>query len=160
MNHSAVLKLSSIKITREVTETFEDLLKVTNFHTLILQECQFTSQTMTEFLNSLQYYNSVCHFEIAMNFEDEDTWKSFCSACSHIMVLESLSFKGMIISEPYMRQLITAVRNNEHISTLKFDNCMLVKLPTFYLGKQSYKFYDVSKCRFLRCANLRPSQNL
>ncbi|ENN74277.1 hypothetical protein YQE_09249, partial [Dendroctonus ponderosae] len=143
MNHSATLKLSSIKITREVTETFEDLLKVTNFHTLILQECQFTSQTMTEFLNSLQYYNSVCHFEIAMNFEDEDTWKSFCSACSHIMVLQSLSFKGMIISEPYMRQLITAVRNNEHISTLKFDNCVLVKLPTFYLVEALMTSYTI-----------------
>lgn len=134
MNHSANLKLCSIKMKRDVIETLEDILKVTNFHTLILQECQFTPETMTEFLNILQYYKSVCRFEIAMNFEDDDTWRCFCSACSSIEVLESLSFKGMIISEPYMRHLINAIKNNEHITILKFDCCMLVKLPTFYLG--------------------------
>lgn len=133
LNHSAMLKLSSIKITAEVNETLEDILKVTNFHTLILQECQFTPETMTEFLNILEYYKSVCHFEVAMRFDDDDTWKCFCSACSNIMVLESLSFKGMVISEPYMRQLISAIRNNPNITILKFDGCMLVKLPSFYL---------------------------
>lgn len=143
MNHSANLKLCSIKMKREVIETLEDILKVTNFHTMILQECQFTPQTMTEFLNILQYYKSVCHFEIAMNFEDDDTWRCFCSACSNIEVLESLSFKGMIISEPYMRHLINAIKNNSNITTLKFDCCMLVKLPTFYLG--IYKIL-IKKC--------------
>ncbi|KAL1492778.1 hypothetical protein ABEB36_010975 [Hypothenemus hampei] len=132
-NHSATLKLASIKITSEVTETLEDLLKVTNFNTLILQECQFTTQTMTEFLNSLQYYNSVRNFEIAMNFENDDTWKCFCQACCHIVGLQSLSFKGMIINEHYMRHLISAVKSNSNISSLKFDSCMLVTLPTFYL---------------------------
>lgn len=133
MNHSATLKLSAIKISVEVTETLEDILKVANFNTLILQECEFTPQTMTEFLNSLQYYNSVCHFEIAMNFDDDDTWRCFCSACSHILALKSLSFKGMKINEPYMRHLIGVVKNNQNISMLKFDECMLVNLPTFYL---------------------------
>lgn len=140
MNHSATLKLSAIKISVEVTETLEDILKVANFNTLILQECEFTPQTMTEFLNSLQYYNSVCHFEIAMNFDDDDTWRCFCSACSHILALKSLSFKGMKINEPYMRHLIGVVKNNQNISMLKFDECMLVNLPTFYLG--SYFFFN------------------
>ncbi|XP_050313873.1 protein phosphatase 1 regulatory subunit 37-like [Anthonomus grandis grandis] len=133
LNHSATLKLSGIKISREVNETLEDILKVTNFHSLALQECQFTSETMTEFLNMLEYYKSVCHFEIAMNFDDDETWKCFCNACSNIMVLESLSFKGMVLSEPYMRHLMSAIKNNPNITTLKFDGCMLVKLPTFYL---------------------------
>ncbi|XP_076261629.1 uncharacterized protein LOC143197245 isoform X2 [Rhynchophorus ferrugineus] len=133
MNHSATLKLNSIRITCEVNETLEDILKVTNFHTLILQECQFTPETMTEFLNMLEYYSSACHFEIAMNFDDDDTWLCFCTACSNIMVLESLSFKGMEISEQYTRKLINVIKNNTNITTLKFDGCMLVKLPTFYL---------------------------
>ncbi|XP_060536898.1 protein phosphatase 1 regulatory subunit 37-like isoform X2 [Cylas formicarius] len=132
-NHSAILKLSSIKITSEVNETLEDILKITNFHTLVLQDCQFTPETITEFLNILEYYKSVSHFEVAMNFEEDDTWKCFCSACSNIMVLESLSFKGMVISELYMRHLINAIKNNSNITTLKFDGCMLVKLPSFYL---------------------------
>ncbi|XP_066158503.1 protein phosphatase 1 regulatory subunit 37 homolog isoform X2 [Euwallacea fornicatus] len=133
INHSATLKLASIKMSCEVAETLEDILKVANFHTLILQECEFTPQIMTEFLNSLHYYNSVCHFEIAMNFEDDDTWKSFCSACGNILALECLSFKGMKINEPYMRSLIHAIKNNPNIAILKFDSCMLEKLPTFYL---------------------------
>lgn len=133
MNHSATFKLNCIKITFDVNETLEDILKVTNFHTLILQECQFTPETMTEFLNMLEYYKSACHIEVAMNFDDDDTWKCFCCACSNIMVLESLSFKGMDITEPYTRQLINVIKNNSNITTLKFDGCMLVKLPTFYL---------------------------
>ncbi|KAJ8941252.1 hypothetical protein NQ314_010450 [Rhamnusium bicolor] len=132
-NHSAILKLNSVKITSEVNETLEDILKVTNFHTLILNDCKFTPETMSEFLNMIEFYESVCHFEIEMNFEDDDTWKCFCSACNNIMVLESLSFKKMVINEPYMRSLLSAVKNNSNITMLKFDGCMLVKLPSFYL---------------------------
>ncbi|KAJ8923644.1 hypothetical protein NQ315_010224 [Exocentrus adspersus] len=132
-NHSAVLKLNSVKITSEVNETLEDLLKVTNFHTLILHDCKFTPETMTEFLNMLEFYESIRHFEIEMNFDDDDTWRCFCNACSNIMVLESLSFRKMVLNEPYMRSLINTIKNNPNITMLKFDSCMLVKLPNFYL---------------------------
>ncbi|KAJ8942480.1 hypothetical protein NQ318_017775 [Aromia moschata] len=50
------------------------------------------------------------------------------------MVLQSLSFKKMVINEPYMRSLLSAIKNNCNITMLKFDSCMLVKLPSFYLG--------------------------
>jgi transcriptional regulator NrdR family protein len=131
-NHSAVLNLSMINITNEVNETLEDLLKVANFRTLVLYECKFTPETISEFLNMLEYYESVCDIEVAMNF-DEITWKCFCNACTNIMVLESISFKGMVINENYMRLLLNAVKNNSIITTLKFDACMLIKLPSFYL---------------------------
>ncbi|CAH1153474.1 unnamed protein product [Phaedon cochleariae] len=133
MNHSATMKLHSIKVTSEVNETLEDIFKVTNFHTLILNDCKFTPETMSEFLNMLEYYESACHFEIEMNFEDDDTWKCFCNACNNIMVLESLSFKKMVINETHMRSLLSAIKNNCNITMLKFDSCMLVKLPSFYL---------------------------
>lgn len=127
-----------------MNETLEDLLKVTNFHTLTLSDCKFTPETMNEFLNMLEYYESVCHFEIEMNFEDEDTWKYFCSACSNITTLESLSFKKMGINEQYMRSLLSAVRNNSSITMLKFDTCGLVKLPNFYLGKFFFTIFKFS----------------
>lgn len=123
-----------MRITSEVNETLEDLLKVTNFHTLILNDCKFTPETMSEFLNMLEFYESIRHFEIEMNFDDDDTWKCFCNACSNIMVLESLSFKKMDINEPYMRALMSTIKSNSNITMLKFDGCMLVKLPSFYLG--------------------------
>nr|CAH7751844.1 unnamed protein product [Callosobruchus chinensis] len=133
MDHSTDLKLIGISVTSEVNETIEDLLKVTNFHTLILQHCKFTPETLNEFLNMLEFYESVCHFEIEMHFDDDDAWRCFCHACSNIMVLESLSFKKMDISEPYMRLLLNAVRSNPNITMLKFESCGLDKLPSFYL---------------------------
>lgn len=123
-----------INITNEVNETLEDLLKIVNFRTLILYECKFSSETISEFLNMLEYYEPICDIEVAMNF-DETAWKCFCNACTNIMVLESISFKGMVINENYMRMLLGAVKTNTRITTLKFDACMLIKLPSFYLGK-------------------------
>ncbi|XP_001808136.3 protein phosphatase 1 regulatory subunit 37 isoform X1 [Tribolium castaneum] len=131
-NHSAVLNLSMINITNEVNETLEDLLKVSNFRTLVLYECKFTSETISEFFNMLEYYGSVCDIEVAMNF-DETAWKCFCNACTNLTVLEAISFKGMVINENYMRMLLNAVKSNTRITTLKFDACMLIKLPSFYL---------------------------
>ncbi|XP_050519177.1 protein phosphatase 1 regulatory subunit 37-like isoform X2 [Diabrotica virgifera virgifera] len=133
LNHSAVLKLSSVNITAEVNDTLEDLFRVTNFSSLSLVDCKFNAETMNEFLNMLEYYDSVCHLELEMNFQDEDVWKCFCSACSNISVLESLSLKKMTINESYMRFLLRAVKTNNHITTLKFDGCVLAKLPSFYL---------------------------
>ncbi|XP_072402923.1 uncharacterized protein [Diabrotica undecimpunctata] len=133
LNHSAVLKLSSVNITSEVNDTLEDLFRVTNFNSLTLVDCKFSAETMNEFLNMLEYYDSVCHLELEMNFEDEDLWKCFCSACSNISVLESLSLKKMTINESYMRFLLRAIKTNNHITILKFDGCVLAKLPSFYL---------------------------
>lgn len=110
------------------------MLKVTNFHTVILNDCKFTPETLSEFLNMLEYYDSTCHLEVEMIFEDEDLWKTFCLACTNIMSLESLTFKKMDINETYMRSLLSAVRNNSNITILKFDSCILMKLPSFYLG--------------------------
>lgn len=122
-----------LNITREVNETLEDILKIANFRTLILNECKFTSETISEFLNMLEYYASVREIEVAMNFDDCEAWKYFCSACSNITILESISFRGMAINESYMRMLLNAINHNKAITVLKFDACILVKLPTFYL---------------------------
>ncbi|CAH1979359.1 unnamed protein product [Acanthoscelides obtectus] len=133
MDHSTDLKLIDINITSEVNETIEDLFKVANFHTLILKNCKLTPETLNEFLNMLEFYESVSHLEIEMQFEDDDAWRCFCHACSNIMVLESLSFKKMDVSEHYMRLLLNAVRSNPNITMLKFEGCKLDKLPSFYL---------------------------
>lgn len=124
-----------VNITNEVNETLEDLLKVANFRTLVLYECKFTPETISEFLNMLEYYESVCEIEVAMNVDEIEAWKSFCNACSNIVILEAISFKGMVINDAYMRMLLNALRSNSRITILKFDACMLVKLPSFYLGK-------------------------
>ncbi|KAJ3639464.1 hypothetical protein Zmor_002824 [Zophobas morio] len=131
-NRSAVLNLSMITITNEVNETLEDILRVANFRTLVLYECKFTAETISEFLNMLEYYESISDIEVSMNF-DETAWKCFCNACTNILVLESISFRGMVINENYMRMLLNVVKNNIGIATLKFDACMLIKLPSFYL---------------------------
>ena len=120
-----------------MNETLEDILRVANFRTLVLYECKFTAETISEFLNMLEYYESISDIEVSMNF-DETAWKCFCNACTNILVLESISFRGMVINENYMRMLLNVVKNNIGIATLKFDACMLIKLPSFYLGKSVY----------------------
>ncbi|CAH0562280.1 unnamed protein product [Brassicogethes aeneus] len=131
-NHSATLNLASVNITSEVNETLEELLQVSNFNTLILNDCKFTPATITEFLNMLEFYESVCNIEVRMKF-DEETWKCFCNACGNIEVLESISFKEITVNDSYMRPLIHTVNRNKNITILKFDTCLLDKLPSFYL---------------------------
>lgn len=89
----------------------------------------------------LEYYESVCHLEVSMNFDDEDTWRCFCTAISNIVVLESLSFKRMNINDQLMRILLHALKSNKNITTLKFDGCLLAKLPNFYLSKYKHTHF-------------------
>lgn len=83
----------------------------------------------------LEYYESVIELELAIDFEDLEAWKTFCGVVGKSIFLESISFKSMNIDEQHMRLFLSAVKNNENITVLKFDSCALVKLPSFYLGK-------------------------
>lgn len=133
LNHSATLSLSSIKLTYEVNETLEDLLKVTNFRKVVLSDCKFTAETITEFFNMLEYYESIRELELAVNFENTDAWQSLCNLCCNLELLEVISFKEMTINEEYMRKLLHAVKSNPNLTVLRFDGCTLDKLPSFYL---------------------------
>lgn len=130
-----MLNLSAISISTEVCETLEDLFKIANFRTIILNDCKFTPETIREFLNMLEYYESTAELEITIDFEDLEAWKTFCNVIAKSLFLESISFKSMNIDEQYMRCFLNAVKNNSNITILKFDSCALVKLPSFYLGK-------------------------
>ncbi|KAL3289423.1 hypothetical protein HHI36_022848 [Cryptolaemus montrouzieri] len=133
INHSASLNLSSIHLTNDVNETLEDLLKVTNFQKITLSDCKFNSDTISEFLNMLEYYESTRELEVSVKFENHESWQSFCNACGNLNMLEVISFKGMDISEDYMRKLLHAVKSNSKITTLRFDGCELDMMPSFYL---------------------------
>lgn len=144
MNYSATLKLTGIKVSAEVNETLEDLLKVTNFNCITLSGCVFSPETMNEFMNMVEFYQSTKNFEIELNFEDDATLGIFCNACSHMIDLESISFKKMNINESSMRSLMGCIKHNNNINTLKFDGCSLVKLPNFYLSKYHTLFTLIS----------------
>lgn len=135
INHSAIFNLYSINLTNDVNETLEDLLKVTNFQKISLSDCKFTSDTISEFLDMLEYYESTRELEVSVQFESNEAWQSFCNACMNLNMLEVISFKGMSISEEHMRKLLHAVKNNSRITTLRFDNCELDMMPSFYLGE-------------------------
>lgn len=121
-------------------ETLEDIFKIANFRTIVLNDCKFSPNTIREFLNMLEYYESVTELELAIDFEDLEAWKTFCSVIGKSLFLESISFKSMNIDEQYMRYFLSAVKNNDSITVLKFDSCALVKLPSFYLGKFGFHF--------------------
>ncbi|XP_045482241.1 protein phosphatase 1 regulatory subunit 37-like [Harmonia axyridis] len=133
INHSATFNLCSINLTNDVNETLEDLLKVANFQRITLSDCKFTSDTISEFLDMLEYYESTKELEVSVKFESNEAWQSFCNACMNLDMLEVISFKGMCISEEYMRKLLHAVKSNSKITTLRFDSCELDMMPSFYL---------------------------
>ncbi|XP_044765844.1 protein phosphatase 1 regulatory subunit 37-like [Coccinella septempunctata] len=133
INHSATFNLCSINLTNDVNETLEDLLKVTNFQKITLSDCKFTSDTISEFLDMLEYYESTRELEVSVQFESNEAWQSFCNACMNLDKLEVISFKGVNINEEYMRKLLHAVKINSKITTLKFDGCDLDMVPSFYL---------------------------
>lgn len=133
-NRSATLNLASLTITREVCETLEDLLKVSNFRSIVINDCKFTQETIREFLNMLEYYESVSELVISEDFDDREAWKTLCTIIGKSNYLEAITFKEMTINEEYMRYFINALKQNEYISVLKFDSCALAKLPCFYLG--------------------------
>lgn len=133
-NRTAVLNLSSILVSREVCETLEDVLKVVNFRTIIIKECEFTQETIREFLNMLEYYESVSELVLSQNFDDSE-WRTLCSIVGKSNYLESITFKEVNISDSYMRTFVNNVKLNENITTLRFDSCGLAQLPTFQLSK-------------------------
>ncbi|KAK9890412.1 hypothetical protein WA026_010502 [Henosepilachna vigintioctopunctata] len=133
VNHSATLNLSSITLTNDVNETLEDLLKVTNFQKIILSDCKFSNDSISEFLNMLEYYESTRELEVSVNFDNSEAWQTFCNACANLDLLEVISFKGMIIGEEYMRNLLHVIKINSKITTLRFDGCELKMTPSFYL---------------------------
>lgn len=122
-----------MNITVEVSETLEDIFKITNFQKIILNHCTFSDGTAFEFINMIEYYEPTTELEVTTDFSDYDLWKAFCSMIRRSQHLETVIFTNMNIDEMYTRQLIFSLNNNPKVINLQFKACTLAKAPSFYL---------------------------
>lgn len=132
-NFSAVLNLAGINLTMEVCETLEDLLKLSNFQTIKIKDCKFNDESIREFLNILEYYDSASEYITTDFYKETDTWNTFCSMLSKSSVLESLTLEGFLFNDNYIKMLLQNIKVNDTLITLKLSNCNIGFSPMSHL---------------------------
>lgn len=127
--------MCNLNITDDVCETLEDLLKIINFRSITIKNCNFTTFTMCEFFSLLEYYDPTTEIILAQNILITEAWKMFCNALSKCNSLESVTLKDQTINDQHLRTFLLSIRANNHITTLKFENCESLTTSLFHISK-------------------------